>query len=71
MLPGCRDQIWYNPNVTPEQARRDTAECRMHAIAGAGLALDYTSALMSGMREAQINSLCFQAKGYYLVEKQD
>jgi hypothetical protein len=67
----CANRVWYNPDVSPEQARRDTAECQMRAIAGGGLALDMSSAMLSGMRQAEINSLCFQSKSYYLVEKQD
>jgi hypothetical protein len=66
----CANRTWYNPNVSQEQANRDTAYCRMQAIAGSGLAIDYASAMMAGMREAQIESLCFQSKGYYMVEKQ-
>jgi hypothetical protein len=74
-LAGCAGPtIYAKPGVTPEQERKDFAECNFEAVKATGSApggsITYDTSttiandLATGMRRGEIMQACLVAKGY-------
>jgi len=86
LLAGCASYSWYNPNVPPEIAQRDSEECRQQAayLVNTRLMADdpfwwgpgsrrWGPALpVSGLEmEQDVYRRCMMFKGYTLVKNPD
>ena len=62
LLAGCTSTTWYNANVTPEQARRDSYECQRDAANLVGMNTYNALAAVS------LGQDCLRSKGYERVK---
>lgn len=61
LLAGCASQQMTNPNVTPAEAERDTAECRYEAEKAASGVYDV---IARTMRVGELMRMCLSMRGY-------
>ena len=73
LLTGCAQTVWDKPGVTEADWRRDLYECHYAVAALPPIAQERWDVLNSAAwwsiaRQQQMETLCFEAKGYRRVQ---
>jgi hypothetical protein len=82
LLCGCEQMIWYNPDVTDEQARRDWAEVKYDSVkynntsaanynSGDPIADGISEGIDSAVRQNDIITAGMESKGYRLIPQSE